>query len=124
MSRTHRFHLDVHGHSVTVQATASETELLVDGKVVGYQRTQAGHRKSTSTLCDQLPGDPPQSFGVTLRPGDAGALTCVLEVDGRSLPMPETPLGRAEPPRPAASARPVRRIRRLLRRSLGRRIRL
>lgn len=128
MTRAHRFHLDVQGHSVTVQTRHAmrETELLVDGKTVGYQRTQAGHRKPTVALAAELPGDPPQPFGVTLRVGDAPGLaaTCDLDIAGRRYPMPEAPLGGAEPTRLRVSARPLRRMRRLLRRSVRRRIRL
>ena len=100
MARTHRFHLDLDGHSVTVHTrhATRETELLVDGKVVSYQRTQSGHRKRTIVLTAELPGDPPQPFDVTLYTGEAAerAATCVLEIAGRRHPMPETPLDRTD----------------------------
>ncbi|MGW0816449.1 hypothetical protein ACWD00_24835 [Streptomyces viridiviolaceus] len=122
MTRAHRFHLDVAGHSVTVltRHATRETELLVDGKTVGYQRTPAGHRRHTVALAAELPGDPPQPFDVTLRAGDAAGhtATCVLEIAGRRYPMPDSPLGGADRTRLRGPARPLRRMRRLLRRSL------
>ncbi|MGW0509164.1 hypothetical protein ACWD1W_07855 [Streptomyces olivaceoviridis] len=126
MSRCHRFHLDVAGHSVTVQTrmAAHETELLVDGKVVGYQGARAGHRRPVA-LTAELPGDPPQPFGVTVHAGDATGHTavCVLEIAGRRQPMPEVPLGRADGTRPGVDRPALRRIRRLLRHTLPRRAR-
>lgn len=123
MSRSPRFHLDLAGHSVTVQTRLAthETELLVDGKVVGYECTQAGHRGIT-TLTAELPGDPPQPFDVTLRTGDATGhtATCVLEIAGCTHPMPEVPLGRGDTMRPGVYRPSLRRIRRLLRHSLPR----
>jgi hypothetical protein len=109
---------------VTVQThhATHETELLVDGKVVGHQRTQAGRREPQVRLAADLPGDPPQPFGVTLHTGAItdGTATCALEIAGRTYPMPETPLRRAEHTSPRAPAHPLRRIRRLLRRGLRR----
>ncbi|MGW3465181.1 hypothetical protein ACWDE9_38930 [Streptomyces olivaceoviridis] len=126
MSRSHRFHLDVAGHSVTVQTrmAAHETELLVDGKVVGYQCAQAGHRRPIA-LAAELPGDPPQPFGVTLHADDATGRTavCVLEIAGCRQPMPEVPLARAGTTRPGVDRPALRRMRRLLRHTLPRRAR-
>ncbi|MFD3536927.1 hypothetical protein [Streptomyces sp. NPDC058664] len=117
MARSHRFHLDVHGHSVTVHThhAARETELLVDGKVVAYQRTQTGHCRPVITLTAELPGDPPQPFDVTLHTGKATgqATTCVLVIAERTLPMPEAPLSRAGTTprtRPRPSLRAARRF--------------
>ncbi|MFI1793221.1 hypothetical protein ACH40D_33155 [Streptomyces olivaceoviridis] len=99
---------------------AHETELLVDGKVVGYQGARAGHRRPVA-LTAELPGDPPQPFGVTVHAGDAAV--CVLEIAGRRQPMPEVPLGRGDGPRPGVDRPALRRIRRLLRHTLPRRAR-
>jgi hypothetical protein len=128
MARAHRFHLDVDGHSVTVQTrhAVRETELLVDGKVVGYQATQAGQRKPAIEFTAELPGDPPRPFHVTLQTGDSleRADACVLEVAGRRHVMPEMPLGQAETALSGASwpwARSLRRlVRGLVRRTLRR----
>lgn len=124
MSRAHRFHLEVDGHSVTVQTrhAARETELLVDGKVVGYQRTPARHRPSVTALTAELPSDPPKPFAVTLhsRGSAEDAPTCVLEIAGRSHAMSELPLIRPGPVPPAAGRPPLRSARSLLRRTLRR----
>lgn len=122
MTHAHRFHLEVEGHSVTVQTrhAARETELLVDGKVVGYQHAHAGHHETTTTLAAELPGDPPQPFRVTLRPGETPerAGDCVLEIAGRRHPVPELPLTRPDTTL-SGTARPSwRPARRLLRRLL------
>lgn len=123
MVHAYRFHLDVEGHSVTVQTrhAARETELLVDGKVVGYQHADAGHRRPT-TLTAELPGDPPQPFGVTLRTDDADerAATCVLEIAGRRCPMPEVPLARSDTTLSAVARPSLRSMRRLVRSLLRR----
>ncbi|MFH8798089.1 hypothetical protein ACH4F6_00605 [Streptomyces sp. NPDC017936] len=122
MPRTHHFHLDVDSHSVTVQTrpAAHEAELLVDGKVVGYQR--AHHREDTLALTAELPDDPPRPFDVTLHTGETAerAATCVLEIAGRRHPMAETPLGRSDGTLPTGP-RPVLRSARRLLRSLVRR---
>lgn len=124
MARAHRFHLEVEGHSVTVQTrhAARETELLVDGKVVGYQRTPARHRPSATAFTAELPGDPPEPFAVTLhiRETAEDAPTCVLEIAGRSRPMPELPLARPGTLPPAAGRPALRSARRLLRSTLRR----
>ncbi|MFG3152044.1 hypothetical protein ACGF7W_08345 [Streptomyces sp. NPDC048219] len=124
MPRTHHFHLDVDSHSVTVQTrrSASEAELLVDGKVVGYRRTR--HRTDALALTAELPGDPPRPFEVTFRPGGnaEGSATCVLEIAGRSSSMAEVPPGRSgTTPHPVT--RLSRRSARRLLRSLVRRTR-
>ncbi|MER7721853.1 hypothetical protein ABTX99_33850 [Streptomyces flaveolus] len=123
MPRTHHFHIDVGSHSITVQTrrAAPEAELLVDGKVVGYQRTQ--HRKDTLTLAAELPDDPPRPFEVTLHTGRTAerSATCMLEIAGRRHPMAEIPLGRSgstPPTRPRPALRSARRVlRSLLRRT-------
>ncbi|WP_406729174.1 hypothetical protein WJ438_37840 [Streptomyces sp. GD-15H] len=124
MARTHRFHLDLAGHSVTVQTrhATRETELLVDGKVVDYQRTQTGHRKPAIALTAELPGDPPQPFDVTVQTGETAgrAATCVLEIAGRKHPMPEMPLGRTDTDLSGAPRPSLRSMRRLLRSLLRR----
>ncbi|MDJ0467160.1 hypothetical protein, partial [Streptomyces sp. H27-C3] len=120
MARAHRFHLDVADHSVTVltRHDTRETELLVDGKVVGYQRVQARHRRPKITLTGELPGDPPQPFDITLHTSEplGDAPTCILELAGRMHPMPQMPPGRVSPVPHDLSLHPLRQIRRLLRR--------
>ncbi|MER7192803.1 hypothetical protein [Streptomyces flaveolus] len=122
MPRTHHFHLDVDSHSVTVQTrhAASEAELLVDGKVVGYQRSH--HRKDTLALTAELPGDPPRPFEVTLHHGGTaeGSATCMLEIAGRRHPMAEMPLGRSDSTLPTGPRPALRSARRLLRSLLRR----
>lgn len=124
MARAHHFHLEVEGHSVTVQTRRATrtTELLVDGKVVGYQQTPARHRPSATALTAELPGDPPKPFAVTLHTGEAaeGAPTCVLEIAGRSHPMPEFPPTRPGIAPPPAARSPLRQAGRLLRHTLRR----
>ncbi|MET7272509.1 MULTISPECIES: hypothetical protein [Streptomyces] len=122
MPRTHHFHLDVGSHSVTVQTrhAPSEAELLVDGKVVGYQRTQ--HRNDTLTLTAELPGDPPRPFDVTLHTGRTAerSAPCMLEIAGRRHPMAEIPLGRSDGTLPTGPRPALRSARRLLRSVLRR----
>lgn len=124
MSRAHRFHLEVDGHSVTVQTrhAARETELLVDGKVVGYQRTATRHRPSATVLTAELPGDPPKPFAVALhsRGSAEDAPTCALEIAGRRHAMSESPLIRPGTVPPAAGRPALRSARSLLRRTLRR----
>jgi hypothetical protein len=120
--RTHHFHFDVDSHSVTVQTrhAASEAELLVDGKVVGYQRTQ--HRKDTLALTAELPDDPPRPFEVTLHRGGTAerSATCTLEIAGRRHPMAEMPLGRSDSTLPTGPRPALRSARRVLRNLLRR----
>ncbi|MEU6103585.1 hypothetical protein [Streptomyces flaveolus] len=117
MSRTLHYHLDVGSHSVTVLTRhgASEVELLVDGKVVGYQRSQ--HRQDTFVLRAELPGEPPRPFEVTLHTDRSAerAAVCVLDMAGRSRPMTEVRPGRADTTPPPVSRPPLRSARRLLR---------
>ncbi|MEW2258664.1 hypothetical protein [Streptomyces sp. NPDC047869] len=124
MTHAHRFHLDVEGHSVTVQTRhgARETELLVDGKVVDYLHARTGHREPTTALTAELPGDPPQSFRITLRFGEAPAYpaVCLMEFAGRSHPMPAIPLAQDDTT-PSGMTRPSLRSTRRLVRSLLRR---
>ncbi|MFF3763882.1 hypothetical protein ACFYYR_07305 [Streptomyces sp. NPDC001922] len=91
MGRSHHFHLDHHGHSITVNVRPGRTsrlELLVDGKEVFRQRVQG---TGTSVLTGELPGDPPVPFRVLVHQPRLGALIprCSLEVDGVEQPMPE-----------------------------------
>ncbi|MGW1894838.1 hypothetical protein ACWCP6_32035 [Streptomyces sp. NPDC002004] len=123
MARSHRFHLDLGDHSVTVQAhwSPGEAELLVDGKVVGYQQLRGRGPGSPTVLSGELPGDPPQPLTVTLRreEGRDGAPTCVLDVDGQHRPMPELPGNRPDPTWTTRRVRDVRRLRGRLRRRLA-----
>ncbi|MEV7794456.1 hypothetical protein AB0O68_21075 [Streptomyces sp. NPDC087512] len=117
MPRTQQFHLDVDSHSITVQTrhAAHESELLVDGKVVGYQRIR--HRKDAIVLRAELPGDPPRPFEVTLRTDGSAerATTCVLEIDGHRHPMAGMPMDRSSETTLHTGARPSpRSARRLL----------
>lgn len=120
MTRAYRFHLEVEDHSVTIQTrhATRETELLVDGKVVGYQLAQ-GRRRPAIALAAELPGDPPRPFAVTLHTSETtdGAPTCVLEIAGRRHPMPETALARSDVAASAAARPSLRAARRLLRHS-------
>ncbi|WP_208030609.1 hypothetical protein [Streptomyces cyanogenus] len=108
--------------TVQTRHAVRETELLVDGKVVGYRQTPARHRPSVTALTAELPGDPPEPFAVTLhvRETAEGAPTCVLEIAGRSHPMPELPLARPGVTSRAAGRPPLRSARRLLRNTLRR----
>lgn len=118
MALGHRFHVDQDGHSVTVQFVggAGAFEVLVDGKVVAYGPGR--HRGGTVTA--ELPGDPPRPVAVTVsHPGEMGGVPfCVLETGGMRYLMPQVPLGGAggETAR-GGPYRPVRRLRRLVRRS-------
>lgn len=121
MARSHRFHLDRGGHSVTVQLgrPSSGIEVLVDGKVVAYQR---GHRKGVTVLTAELPGDPPQPITVRVdRSKEVGDIPlCVMETDHTRYPMPRRPLATAHAPSPTARTplRPMRWMNGLLRRRL------
>ncbi|POX55291.1 hypothetical protein C3489_10850 [Streptomyces sp. Ru71] len=121
MTRDYRFHLDMEGHSVTVQTrhATREAELLVDGKVVGYLHA-LGHREPASALTAELAGDPPRPFSVMLHASESaeGAPTCVLEIAGRRHPMPEVALARSDST-PSVAARPsLRAVRRLFRQTV------
>ncbi|MER7110517.1 hypothetical protein [Streptomyces sp. NPDC000229] len=121
MALGHRFHVDQDGHSVTVQFVggAGGFEVLVDGKVVAYG---PGRRKG-GTVTAELPGDPPRPFAITVsHPREMGGVPfCVLESGGMRYLMPQIPLGGAgERPARRGPYRPVRRLRRFLRRSLRR----
>ena len=119
MTRSHRFHLDRDGHSVSVQTGtgSGDVELLVDGKVVAARR---GHRRDVTVLAAELPGDPPQLFTVHVdrskRAGDAPA--CVMETNGRRVPIPYAPLAARQtaPPTVGTRVHPLRWLRRVVRR--------
>jgi hypothetical protein len=121
MARSHRFHLDRGGHSVTVQtgAASGDIELLVDGKVVAYQQRRS---KDVTVLAAEVPGDPPQPFTIRIdQSKEAGDVpVCVLEAGGTRDPMPRTPLAARQAPSPTDGipVRPRRWLRRLLRRRL------
>ncbi|WP_067177931.1 hypothetical protein [Microtetraspora niveoalba] len=128
MPRSHHFHLDMGEHSVTVRTgqVRGEIELLVDGKVVGYQRPHTRRYGAAREFAAELPGEPPQPFRVILGgPGDTGEEPgCVLEIGGRRLPMPSVPAEHPErPPGAVMWAYLRRRIGRLLRRLPARRAR-
>ncbi|MFD9129651.1 hypothetical protein [Kitasatospora sp. NPDC059571] len=91
MSHDYHFHLDQGAHSVTVTVrlgSRRELEMLVDGKEVAHERVH-GHQAETHLLSAVLPTDPPKpvSARVELPSRGRGEPSCVLEVDGRSLPM-------------------------------------
>jgi hypothetical protein len=119
MARGHRFHLDRAGHSVTVQtgAPSGDVELLVDGKVVDFRR---GRRAGVTVLAGELPDDPPQPFAVQVHwPKEAGNVpVCVMETDGDRVPVPYSPLTarHAVPPTTGTRVRPLRWLRRVVRR--------
>lgn len=125
MAGGQRFHLDQDGHSVTVQLRGrrDEAEVLVDGKVVAYQR---GSVKRTTALEAELPGDPPRPFRILISPveGPDGAPLCVMERAGTRYLMPLVPLrhpDRPAQPGPSPTLLVRRRLRRLLHRRAGRR---
>ncbi|GAA2228834.1 MULTISPECIES: hypothetical protein [Kitasatospora] len=93
MRRRHSYHRDEYGHSVTVNVRSgrlTETELLVDGKEVGFLR-ERGTGRLPRLLSGELPGFPARPFTVRLERPKRGAreTACVLELDGRDLPMPD-----------------------------------
>ncbi|MFI6448226.1 hypothetical protein [Kitasatospora sp. NPDC050543] len=91
MRRPYSFHRDHCGHSITVNIRAgriTETELLVDGKEVGFQR-EHGLGTLPRVLAGELPNDPAGAFQVRIdRParGSTG-LACVLVIGDDELPM-------------------------------------
>ncbi|WKX71377.1 hypothetical protein [Streptomyces sp. XD-27] len=91
MPRSHHFHLDHGDHSITVNVGPGRTgavELLVNGKVIAYQRE---HDVGTTVLAGELPEDPVHPFRVLLhqpRLVPSGP-RCALELDGVETPMPE-----------------------------------
>ncbi|UQA94408.1 hypothetical protein [Streptomyces halobius] len=91
MGHSHHFHLDRAAHSITVNigpGRDGEIELLVDGKVVAYQKE---HGRGTTALTGELPDDPVRPFRVWIRePRLVPAPPhCTLELDGVEEPMPE-----------------------------------
>jgi hypothetical protein len=120
MARSHRFHLDRDGHSVTVQTgpPSSTIEVLVDGKVVA-SRTRL---KDVTALAAELPGDPPRPFTVYIGQSDKAGVVpaCLWEVDGHRKPMPYAPLAPRRAPSLADNApvHPLRWLRRTARRRL------
>ncbi|GAB2756469.1 hypothetical protein GCM10027072_63210 [Streptomyces bullii] len=125
MARSHRFHVDRDGHSVTVQtgsaglASSGVVELLVDGKVVASQRSRP---HDVTVLAAELPGEPPQPFTAHLdqSPRAGGVPFCSWEVDGHREPLPYAPLAARRAPSPArpVTTHPLRWLRRIARRRL------
>lgn len=119
MARSHRFHLDRGGHSVTVQTGMAPggVELLVDGKVVASRR---GHRRDAMVLAAELPGAPSQPFTVHVdRSKQAGDVpVCVMEINGNRVPIPYTPLTahHAASPTAGTQVHSLRWLRRVVRR--------
>ncbi|MFD3513674.1 hypothetical protein [Streptomyces sp. NPDC058657] len=91
MTRCHHFHLDVRGHSVTVNVHSGRPgliELLVDGKEIHRQPLHGpGHGPRTAT--GELPTDPPLPVTVHVVPGLPGLGTprCTAVIDGAETPM-------------------------------------
>ncbi|MFE9396324.1 hypothetical protein [Streptomyces flavidovirens] len=116
MARGHRFHLDQDGHSISVQVgrPSDGIEVLVDGKVVAYRR---GRPKGVTVLTAELPEEPPRPLRIVVE-DMGGELFCAMEASGSRFLMPQVPLWHPaqEPPPRAGRARPLRRLRRLLRR--------
>ncbi|MGR4880932.1 hypothetical protein ACIPUC_16220 [Streptomyces sp. LARHCF249] len=124
MARMHRFHVDLEGHSVSVllEWPGREIEVLVDGKVVAYQRKPA---RNGTVLHAELPTDPPQPLTVLVEDmGDTPFCSLVTpDARYRRFLMPEEPLvtPRSGAPRPGRTLRQLvrqllRRLRRVLRR--------
>ncbi|MFF3542790.1 hypothetical protein [Streptomyces platensis] len=91
MGHRHHFHLDQGDHSITVNVgpgRSGEIELLVDGKVVAYQKE---HRAGMNVLTGELPEEPAHPFRVLLRQPHLvpSVPRCTLELDGVKQPMPE-----------------------------------
>lgn len=91
MSRSHHFHTDHDGHSITVNVSSAgprELELLVDGKEVVH-RTPRG--TGTTVMAAELPDDPPHPFRVAVHQSRFGSTVprCSLMLDGVAEPMPE-----------------------------------
>ncbi|MCB5907741.1 hypothetical protein [Streptomyces pinistramenti] len=92
MGRSHHFHLDEGGHSITVnvgRGRDGEIELLVNGKVIAYREE---HGPGMNVLTGELPGDPVRPFRVRVREPRLVPTgpRCTLELDGGAeQPMPE-----------------------------------
>ncbi|MEV0373806.1 hypothetical protein AB0I10_29060 [Streptomyces sp. NPDC050636] len=94
MGHSHHFHVDRGDHSITVNigpGRDGEIELLVDGKVVAYQKE---HGRGMSTLAAELPGEPARPLLVRVREPHLVPTRprCTLEMDGVEQPMPERAL--------------------------------
>lgn len=91
MTRCHHLHLDVRGHSVTVNiyrgnicgGRPGAIELLVDGKETRHVRP---HGKGPHLVTGELPTDPPVPVVVHVTPGP-DAPRCTVEIDGTETPM-------------------------------------
>ncbi|MET9324430.1 hypothetical protein ABZX75_30365 [Streptomyces sp. NPDC003038] len=127
MARTHRFHVDLEGHSVTVllEWPGHEIEVLVDGKVVAYRRKP---ERNGTLLHAELPTDPPQPLTILVEDmGDTPFCSLVTpDARYRRFLMPEVPWKTHESRRrlPRRSLRRLvrqllRRLRRFLRRLRG-----
>ncbi|MFJ9849381.1 hypothetical protein [Streptomyces sp. NPDC101150] len=91
MSRSHHFHVDQEGNSITVNVGPSregEIEVLVNGKVIAYRKI---HGRGMNVLDGELPGEPAHPFRVLVREPHLVPTTprCTLELDGVEQPMPE-----------------------------------
>ncbi|MEU6755222.1 hypothetical protein [Streptomyces sp. NPDC046685] len=117
MSRTHRFHVDLEGHSVTVllEWPGHEIEVLVDGKVVAYRRRP---EKRGTVLHAELPTDPPQPLTLLVEDMGDTPFCSLMTPDARyrRFLMPEVPF----PTHAPGGWRPARRLRRLVRHLLRR----
>ncbi|MFG3495873.1 hypothetical protein [Streptomyces sp. NPDC047928] len=91
------YHLDVSGHSITVNLAPGRhgaVELLVDGKVIGYL---AERRGGTATVAGELADEPVRPFVVRLRGPrlGVGRPRVTLDLDGGERPMPRRRTPRA-----------------------------
>lgn len=89
MSRQYRFHADVHGDSLTIETrprlTATEVEVLVNGKVVGAEQI---HGAGVRELAATLPGPPQGQVRIRVsQPEHHAAPQCQVFVDGIALDM-------------------------------------
>lgn len=81
MARSHHFHVDARGHSVTVDIHSGHPgliELLVDGKETGHVPL---HGNRPQLVTGELPTDPPLPVIVRIAPGP-GTPRCTAVIDG------------------------------------------
>lgn len=92
MNGTRQFHIDLEGHSITVNlgpGRSGSVELLVDGKVVGYVRERT---ERTTVVEGELADEPVRPFTVRIQQPALGLgrpPRCSVLIEGTELPMPQ-----------------------------------